>query len=162
MKIQEILKGQVPPAAFAREIFPHDPPGIRAFRLRKWVIDRGDHISPEVVPYMQSCIEEADRISDQMAARNREARAFERSGRIDDAIELYERNVRQRFDGNMPYERLRVIYKGRERYQDAHQVCGAFISMADRLLELGSPREDLDAKRDYFAEWKKKLESGLD
>jgi hypothetical protein len=162
MKVEELLKGQVAPETFASEIFPHDPPGIRAFRLRKWVVDLDDHISPEVVPYMQACVEEADRIADEMAECNRRARELEQSGRIDDAVELYMQNVRHRFDGNMPYERLRVIFNRQKRYEDALQVCRAFISMADRLLRLGSPRQDLETKREHFAEWSKKLQGRLD
>lgn len=145
------------PAEFAAQVFPHDPPGVRAFQLRKWVADQENPIPPKLVPYMMACVDEADRISTAMAERNQRGRALEESGELKAAVGLYERNVQGAFSGNFPYERLQIIYKRARQYADAQRVCRAFVSMADRLLELGSPREDLAHKRQHFSEWAARL-----
>jgi tetratricopeptide (TPR) repeat protein len=93
-----------------------------------------------------------------MVERNLRGRALEHQGRVDDAIALYEQNVSDRFGGDHPYERLRVIYTKRKQYDDAIQVCQIFIDVADALLSSGSRRSDLKPKREKFAEWVTKLE----
>jgi tetratricopeptide (TPR) repeat protein len=140
------------PRQFAAQVYPRDAPGVRSFRLRKWVVDQGSPVPIEMVPYMRACVEEADRISNAMAERNQRGRDLERTGHLEEAIELYERNVSDLFDGEFPYDRLRVIYRRQNRYEDALSVCRAFVSMADRLRELGSPRRDLARKRQRFSE----------
>lgn len=49
---------------------------------------------------------------------NLTGRELEKSGKIDEAIELYERNVSNKFEGNYPYDRLAIIYRKRRDYDN--------------------------------------------
>jgi hypothetical protein len=67
--------------------------------------------------------------------RNAQARKLELQGKIDEAVELYELNVRDGFVGVFPYNRLRIIYVQRNELASAIRVCQAAI----KALE-GEPR----------------------
>ena len=54
--------------------------------------------------------------------RNLRGRDLEKQGNITDAIELYELNVAYGFEGDFPYDRLRVIYSKQRRYSDVIRV----------------------------------------
>ena len=73
----------------------------------------------------------ADYISDSMATRNDEAAHLERMHQPARAIELYEANVRDRFKGSYPYERLWALYGAADRLADARRVCQAMLEYAD-------------------------------
>lgn len=62
--------------------------------------------------------------------RNLLGRDLERQGRENEAIELYEDNVRAGFIGSHPYERLRVIYTRNKDFASALRVCEAYIGAA--------------------------------
>ena len=96
-------------------------------------------------------------ISTIMVNRNLNGIEFEKAGHFEEAIFLYEQNVADWFEGDHPYNRLRVIYINRKQLKDAIRVCDAFINVADELIALGSPRADLPLKREKFLEWAKKL-----
>ena len=64
---------------------------------------------------------------DVMVDRNVDGIALEKKNDIQGAVQLYELNVRDKFDGSHPYERLRIIYSGQERWLDAIRVCEAYI-----------------------------------
>jgi tetratricopeptide (TPR) repeat protein len=55
-------------------------------------------------------------------ARNLEALAAERAGRLDEAIALYERNVAEGFPGDLPYGRLVAIFERRGAVDQAERV----------------------------------------
>jgi hypothetical protein len=76
-----------------------------------------------VEPVVNALKEVADQITGDMAARNREARAFEEAGKIAEAIALYEANVSDGFAGALPYDRLRVLYTERKDYLNAIRIC---------------------------------------
>jgi hypothetical protein len=59
--------------------------------------------------------------------RNARARKLEPEGTVDEAIELYELNVRDGFVGISPYHRLRIIYVQRDELAAAIRVCQAAI-----------------------------------
>src|SRR5919106_1324371 len=59
--------------------------------------------------------------------RNARGRELEVEGKVDDAVELYELNVRDGFLGPLPYDRLRVIYFRRNELASAIRVCQAAI-----------------------------------
>ena len=71
--------------------------------------------------------EAARKILDTLVDRNLKGMECEKSGKDDQAIQLYEANVTDGFDGSHPYERLRIIYTSKKKYKDAIRVCGAFI-----------------------------------
>ncbi|WP_025681659.1 hypothetical protein [Paenibacillus massiliensis] len=54
--------------------------------------------------------------------RNIKAKELEKQGQIDKAIELYEANVNEGFEGNFPYDRLRIIYNKLKRQTDVIRV----------------------------------------
>ena len=70
----------------------------------------------------------AQKIENTIVSCNLKGIDLERSGRIKEAIELYEANVRDWFDGTHPYERLRIIYTREGRFADAIRVCEAYIA----------------------------------
>lgn len=70
----------------------------------------------------------------------------EKAGDIDRAIELYEQNVKEKFDGNHPYDRLAIIYHKQKKYDDEERVLLAAIDVFSKL-----DRSDAKAKVDKFA-----------
>jgi tetratricopeptide (TPR) repeat protein len=138
-----------------QQLYTDAAPSLRAFLLNDLALKMAQARKGDPTPYGR----ESDRIFEKLFERNEKAIALERAGRIDDAIALYEANIADMFDGNHPYDRLRVLYSQRKQYAEALRVCQRFIEMADALLQLGSPRTDLRPKRDGFVEWCRKLET---
>lgn len=79
-------------------------------------------------PVIDVLREAEEQISRVMLDRNRRAQQLENAGRLDEAIQLYEANVTDGFQGVYPYERLRAIYMERKDYQNAIRVCEAAIA----------------------------------
>ena len=69
----------------------------------------------------------AEEIENILVDRNVKGKDSEKSGDIKAAIELYELNVTDRFDGSHPYERLRRIYFEIADYANVRRICGAYI-----------------------------------
>ncbi len=67
-----------------------------------------------------------------MSKRNEKAQQLERDGQIERAIPLYEANVKDRFNGTLPYDRLRIIYTRQKRYADATRVCQSYLKLSNR------------------------------
>jgi tetratricopeptide (TPR) repeat protein len=84
-----------------------------------------------------------------MVERNLQGKDMEKAGRIEEAIALYEANVRDRFDGTHPYDRLRILYTREKQYDDAIRVCEAYVALPDR------PNGQNKA---HFREWIDKLQ----
>ena len=100
----------------------------------------------------------ASRLLDVMVDRNLNGKTLEAACEVDKAIALYEENVLDLFDGDHPYNRLRVIYTKRKQFAEAIRVCRIFVKIADMLIEEGSGRSDLNPKRDKFISCIEKLE----
>lgn len=137
-----------------KQMYADSPPGVRAYLLNDLALQMSQQQKGKPLPYGR----EADRLHNTMFRRNERAIKHEKAGRIDQAIALYEQNVTDRFDGNHPYTRLRILYTKRKQYDQAIRVCQAFVDTADLLIGIGSPRGDLKPKRDKFQEWITKLE----
>ena len=103
----------------------------------------------------------ASQLLDVMVDRNLNGKTLETKGKVDKAIALYEENVLDLFDGNYPYDRLRVIYTKRNQLAEAIRVCKTFTRIVDKLMKEGSERSDLNPKRDKFMSWIEKLEKKL-
>ena len=71
--------------------------------------------------------------------RNLRGRDLEKQGNITDAIELYELNVAYGFEGDFPYDRLRVIYSKQRRYSDVIRVLEKAIDIFDRKVSPTRP-----------------------
>ncbi len=77
--------------------------------------------------------------------RNLIGRDLEKQGNVAGAIELYELNIAYGFEGNFPYDRLRIIYSKQRRYGDVIRVLEraidifsnkVFVDRPDRLPKL--------------------------
>jgi hypothetical protein len=53
---------------------------------------------------------------------------LEQVGRIDEAIELYEVTVAEKFDSSGPYDRLIALYADRARHRDVIRVAGSALA----------------------------------
>lgn len=59
---------------------------------------------------------------DKQVERNLRGIQLEKEDKIEEAIELYEENIKENFDGNHPYDRLAVIYRKQRRIEDEIRV----------------------------------------
>jgi len=100
----------------------------------------------------------ASHLLDVTVDRNLNGKTLETQGKIDKAIALYEENVSDLFEGDFPYDRLRIIYTKRNQFAEAIRVCRAFVEITDMLRKEGSRRSDLKPKRDKFISWIEGLE----
>lgn len=91
-----------------------------------------------------------------MVDRNNEGKELEKQGKIDLAIELYEANVTDKFDGSYPYDRLWLIYRDRGDYDNAIRICDAYIMLPNNRIHPNHKRKK------EFAEAKKKLKKQRD
>jgi tetratricopeptide (TPR) repeat protein len=71
--------------------------------------------------------------------RNLRGRDLEKQGNITDAIELYELNVAYGFEGDFPYDRLRVIYSKQKRYDDVIRVLEKAIDVFNNKVFADRP-----------------------
>jgi len=85
--------------------------------------------------------------------RNLRGIELENSGRVDEAVRLYEENVTDNFIGNHPYDRLAIIYRKRKQIDEEIRVLEKAILVFDRLLHEG--RGDALPK---LAKFKRRLE----
>ena len=117
------------------------PFGRGANALHKWAAGQLEEGVPRGVLYLSILNSPIPSDADEMRAgqelereiggvmvnRNLEGRAAEKATATDRAIELYEANVADRFDGSHPYERLRIIYAGERQYADAIRICETYL-----------------------------------
>ena len=59
---------------------------------------------------------------EEQTRRNIDGMELERNGRLDLALELYEQNVEEGFEGDWPYGRLVAYYEKIGRYDEAERV----------------------------------------
>ncbi len=108
--------------------------GVRATRLQAEVFNvtpRGPRglLLPklgQVMPAHQSA--NVKREVDQVE-RNLKGKELEKAGKTDDAINLYEQNVRERAIGTHSYDRLAIIYRRRKRFAEEIRVLEVAISV---------------------------------
>jgi len=79
-----------------------------------------------------------------LVRRNLMGIELEDRGLIDNAIECYEANARDGFDGNHPYDRLAIIYRRRGETDKELTVLRRAIDVFERLQ--ASPRSDVAPK----------------
>lgn len=56
------------------------------------------------------------------SGRNLEGIKLEKAGKTDKAIDLYEKNIEEEFDGSFPYERLAILYKRKGLFDDELRI----------------------------------------
>lgn len=59
---------------------------------------------------------------------------LEKEGKVDEAIELYEQNVRENFEGNHPYDRLSIIYRKRNQIDEEIRVLEKAIWVFENVV----------------------------
>ncbi|CAG1004224.1 hypothetical protein ANAEL_03214 [Anaerolineales bacterium] len=82
-------------------------------------------------PIEHSILESSDAFK-MLFERNQEAINLEMTGRIEEALILYEAGVADCFSSVSPYDRLRSIYTTRSWYQDALRVCLDYVAQPER------------------------------
>ena len=95
-----------------------------------------------------------DKAFSKLVNRNIKGIKYEKEGKVDLAIKLYEKNIAENFEGNHPYDRLAIIYRKRKDYQNEVRVLNKAIDVFSNLL-FTSPRSDIKPKLEKF---KKRLE----
>ena len=90
---------------------------------------------------------EQEKVFDRQVNRNLLGIKHEKSGEVDKAIKLYEQNVKEKFIGNHPYNRLAIIYKKLNRPDDELRIVKAGIKMFK------------SQKKEWFEKRLKRLES---
>ncbi len=66
--------------------------------------------------------------------RNLKGIESEKLGKIDEAIELYERNIEENFDGNHPYDRLSKIYRKKKDLINEKRVLVKAIYVFENIV----------------------------
>lgn len=94
-------------------------------------------------------IETEPRIFSQMVENNLKGKELEKEGKIDEAIKLYELNIKQAFDGNHPYDRLAIIYRKQKDYDSEIRVLNHAITVFTKLLK-STRRADVKPKLEKF------------
>jgi len=93
------------------------------------------------------------KLENNLLNRNLKGRELEKEFKIDEAIELYEKNIKEEFDGNYPYERLAIIYSKKGLLEDEIRVLEKAVWVFENIVYKG--RSDRLPKLDRF---KKRLE----
>ena len=65
---------------------------------------------------------ERDKLLIETARLNNEGIAFEKEGKIDEAIETYEKNISLGFKATHSFDRLRILYRKRKDYENMARV----------------------------------------
>jgi len=82
--------------------------------------------------------------------RNLKGIEFEKKGEIEKAVELYEKNVEEDFEGSHPYDRLAINYRKRGEYEEGIRVLRKAIFLFENKIH--SERADREPKLQKFRE----------
>ena len=88
-------------------------------------------------------------LKDIQVDRNIKAAEYKSNGFYEQAIELYELNIADRFEGSAPYTQLAFIYRQEKRYEDEVRVLKIAIDLYSQLKKT-SPRRDVESKLQIF------------
>jgi tetratricopeptide (TPR) repeat protein len=72
--------------------------------------------------------------SREQVQRNLIGSRLEKLGQVDEAIQLYEANVNEDFDGSYPYNRLAAIYRKRQWLDDEIRVLERAIWVFENIV----------------------------
>ncbi|MBA7584667.1 hypothetical protein ES708_26624 [subsurface metagenome] len=97
--------------------------------------------------------EELEEIENIFVSRNLEGKELEKAGKVDEAIALYEKNIKEGFDGSHPYTRLAIIYSKKGLLDDEIRVLKKAVWVFGDIVH--RDRSDRFPKLDGF---KKRLE----
>jgi tetratricopeptide (TPR) repeat protein len=88
----------------------------------------------------------------QQLGRNLKGLGLEKSGQVDKAIQLYEENVRENFEGTYPYGRLATIYRERDLIDKEIRVLEKIIWIFENIIF-----EEQDHRLPELKRFKKRL-----
>ena len=114
--------------------------------------------SPKEIIQEKSENQESVNYFSKQVDRNLKGKEYEEKGEIELAIKEYEENLKEKFEGSHPYNRLAIIYRKNGDYDNEIRVLNLAIEIYTKLSE-SSPREDVDPKLDKF---KKRLEKAVE
>lgn len=86
---------------------------------------------------------------DQMVDNNLKGKKLEKKGKVDEAINLYEINIKHDFEGNHPYDRLAIIYRRKKDYDNEIRVLNHAIKVFKNLSK-STKRGDVKPKLEKF------------
>lgn len=66
--------------------------------------------------------------------RNLRGIELKKAGKIEEAIELYEQNIKENFIGNHPYDELAIIYRKQKRIDDEIRVLEKAVLVFDKFV----------------------------
>lgn len=75
-----------------------------------------------------------EKIFAKQVERNLNGIELEKQGRVEEAIELYEKNVEENFEGSHPYTRLAIIYSKQKRKDDEIRVLKRAIYVFENII----------------------------
>ena len=91
---------------------------------------------------------------DKQVERNLRGIGLQKTGNIEQAIRLYEQNIKENFEGSHPYNALAIIYRKRKQTTDEIRVLEKAIWVFDKLVP--NFRGDKSPKLQKFRERLKK------
>jgi tetratricopeptide (TPR) repeat protein len=84
-----------------------------------------------------------------------EAMTLEKSGKVDEAVAIYEFLAEEDYPGTMPFDRLRIYYSKKKDYHSALRVCEKYLSGRGRDFNNGSARAE-------YLNWVEKIKHKID
>lgn len=102
---------------------------------------------------------EVKKIDREIVERNEAGKRLEKEGLIDAAIELYEKNIALDFEGDLPYNRLAILYRKKKQYEDEKRVLEHAVDVftnkvykkrSDRITKLNKFQERLDTVNEKY------------
>src|SRR2546423_13902397 len=69
------------------------------------------------------------------AVNNQSGNEAEASGDLDQAIKVYEKNIKKEIADSFPFDRLMIIYRKQKRYKDELRVINRGIEVFNNQLE---------------------------
>lgn len=94
---------------------------------------------------------------DKQLERNLKGIELEKLGKVNEAIELYEKNIEENFDGNHPYDRLATIYRKNKDFKNEIRVLEKAIYVFENIVY--SKRGDRLPKLEKFKSRLEKAQS---
>ncbi|MCB2340873.1 hypothetical protein [Clostridium estertheticum] len=71
---------------------------------------------------------------DKQVDRNLKGIEYEKSSELNKAINLYEKNIAENFEGNHPYDRLAIIYRKQGKLEDEIRVLQKAIFVFENIV----------------------------
>lgn len=101
-----------------------------------------------------------ERMFSRQVDRNLRGIELEKLGETERAVALYEENVTEGFEGNGPYDRLRIIYGKQKRYEEAIRVLERAIFVFENNVSRlrGDRLPKLEKFKSQLEEAKRKIE----